>query len=82
MTTFDRRQFLRSTVAGSAGLLLCRCGMFGSAMRTLYAQSARARQPVTIAGRTVRTIDMHSHVYVQDVWPLVKDRKEVPPSQT
>jgi hypothetical protein len=23
---------------------------------------------------------MHSHVYVQDVWPLVKDRKETDPA--
>ena len=30
-----------------------------------------------IGGKRVRTIDMHSHVYVHDVWPMIKDRKEV-----
>lgn len=76
---FDRRRFLRTTLAGSAGLLLCRCETFGS-LASLYAQSAGARRPVTIGGRTVRTVDMHSHVYVSEVWPLVKDRKEVDPA--
>jgi aminocarboxymuconate-semialdehyde decarboxylase len=28
--------------------------------------------------KKVRTIDMHAHAYLHDVWPLIKDRKEKP----
>ena len=42
-------------------------------------QPAAGRRQVVIAGRRVRTIDMHSHVFVGDVLPLMKDRKEADP---
>ena len=33
-----------------------------------------------VGGRRVRTIDMHAHVWVDDVFPLIKDRKEIDPA--
>jgi aminocarboxymuconate-semialdehyde decarboxylase len=38
------------------------------------------RRAVTIGGQRVRTIDMHSHVYVHDVLPLIRDHKEADPA--
>ena len=32
---------------------------------------------MTIGGETIRTIDMHSHVFIQEAWPLVKDLPQV-----
>ena len=52
MTT--RRHFL-TTAAASAGLVFCGCGLKNSA----HAQGAR--RPVTVSGKRVTTIDVHSH---------------------
>ena len=81
MKTIDRRQFL-----------FCTCGVAASTWGPALAastwrpalagpdaafQAGFARRQVTIGGRRVRTIDMHSHVFVQEVWPLVKDLPQV-----
>jgi aminocarboxymuconate-semialdehyde decarboxylase len=59
-----RRQLLRA-VAGSM-VALCGC-------RWAAAQApATPRGPVTVAGRRVRTIDMHAHLLVPEVWPLLE----------
>src|SRR4029453_19249762 len=43
----------------------------------LAAQPASSRRRGTIGGKTIRTIDMHSHVFIQEAWPLVKDLPQV-----
>jgi aminocarboxymuconate-semialdehyde decarboxylase len=71
----NRRHFLNLSTKAGGGLLFCRCTL---ASRTVAAlQSDPERRRVVVGGRTVRTIDMHSHVFVQEAWPLVKDRPEV-----
>jgi len=42
------------------------------------AQSEARRRQVLVNRKKGRTIDMHAHAYVHDVWPLIKDRKETP----
>lgn len=59
-----RRRFLRQL--GGAGIALCGCGW-------AHAQPSSARRgPVTVGGRRVRTIDMHAHMLVPEVWPLIE----------
>ena len=74
----DRRRFVRASAAAGGGLLFCRC-QFGESLTASALQPAAGRRQVVIAGRRVRTIDMHSHLFVGDVLPLLKDRKEADP---
>ncbi|HEY7450633.1 MAG TPA: amidohydrolase family protein [Vicinamibacterales bacterium] len=69
----DRRQFLRTTAIAGGGFMFCECGLSAGALR----QSQSGPRQVMVGGKRVRTVDMHSHVYVDAVWPLVQDRKEV-----
>ncbi len=61
MTT--RRSFLSRAL--SAGTAVCGCGLAS-------AQPAELRGPVTVGGRRVRTIDMHAHLLVPEVWELLE----------
>lgn len=61
----SRRTFLRA--AASAGVAICSC-------QWARAQPAAGtpRGPVTIAGQRIRTVDMHAHLLVPEVWPLLE----------
>jgi len=61
MTT--RRGFIK----GAAGLVFCSCGM----LRAARAQTARL--PVTVAGKRVKTIDVHAHCMFREVLALMED---------
>jgi aminocarboxymuconate-semialdehyde decarboxylase len=57
-----RRNFLKSAGA-FGGLTFCGCGLPMAA----HAQSAApARTPVTIKGKRIKTIDTHSHCFIQE----------------
>ncbi len=76
-----RREFLRNVSGACAGIVFTGCcvdPVFGFARG---AQQGAARPPagskhapVTINGRRVLVIDVHSHVRVPEAWELVKDR--------
>ena len=61
-----RREFLRA--AASAGVAMCGCEW------TLAQQAASGtgRGPTIINGERVRTIDMHAHILVPEVWDLIE----------
>jgi aminocarboxymuconate-semialdehyde decarboxylase len=68
----SRRQFVRS-LAGTLGLLATG-GVVPRAAPALQAQgAARRRREASIRGRRVTVVDVHAHVFVPEVWDLVKD---------
>ncbi len=62
----NRREFLTSAGAAAAGILFTGCGFAAP-------QGAARRREVSIAGRRIKTVDIHAHCTVPDVWELVKD---------
>jgi aminocarboxymuconate-semialdehyde decarboxylase len=62
----NRRSFLKRA---AAGIVFTGCEFADSA---LGYQAAKRRQ-VTIRGRRVRTVDVHAHIRITEVWNLVKD---------
>jgi aminocarboxymuconate-semialdehyde decarboxylase len=65
MTT--RRHFLKG--AGASGMMFCSCGMLDAA----HAQSGGKRLPVTIKGKRIKTIDVHSHCLFRESLALMGD---------
>jgi aminocarboxymuconate-semialdehyde decarboxylase len=63
----DRREFLRGVFGVATGTYCVACGL-----RHAKAQSAAPRRAVTIAGQSVPTIDIHSHVLVREVLDVVR----------
>lgn len=60
-------------------LSLCACGVAHSSAllaATLQAPAVGRRQ-VVVGGQRVRTIDMHAHVFIDEVWPIVRDFPQV-----
>ena len=67
----NRRGFIRHTAGAAAGLVLS-----SRFLRDAWAQVAAKpgkRREVSIAGRRVKTVDVHAHCFVPDVWDLVKN---------
>src|SRR5882672_7288672 len=60
-----RRDFLKS--AAAAGIVFCGCGL----LRSAHAQAAGRSLPVAVAGKRVKTIDVHAHCHFRDVIPLL-----------
>ena len=65
MTT--RRDFLKMGTAAAGGVVFCSCGMLQSA----HAQAPRQKLPVMVAGKRVKTIDVHSHCVIPDASRLL-----------
>jgi predicted TIM-barrel fold metal-dependent hydrolase len=67
MTT--RRDFLKAgTAAAATGIVFCGCGL----LRSAHAQQpARARLPVAVNGKHVKTIDVHAHCNFHEAGALL-----------
>ena len=65
MTT--RRDFLKMGTAAAGGVVFCSCGMLQSA----HAQAPRQKLPVMVAGKRVKTIDVHSHCVIPEAGRLL-----------
>jgi aminocarboxymuconate-semialdehyde decarboxylase len=61
-----RRDFL-TKAAAAAGMVFCGCGL----PRLARAQAAGARRAVTVNGRRVKTIDVHSHCLFREATGLM-----------
>jgi predicted TIM-barrel fold metal-dependent hydrolase len=63
-----RRDFLKASTAAVTGIVFCGCGLLQSA----HAQQAGARSlPISINGKRVKTIDIHSHCHFREAGALL-----------
>jgi aminocarboxymuconate-semialdehyde decarboxylase len=71
-TTVDSRRHFLAKTAAAAGLVFCGCGLAGPAHGQAPAPApAPARRPVTVAGKRVKTIDVHSHCLFHEATALL-----------
>jgi hypothetical protein len=72
-----RRGFLNG--AGATGILFCSCGILDIAT----AQNGPRQLPITVNGKRVRTIDVHSHCLFHESLALMGDegRNVIPPTK-
>jgi aminocarboxymuconate-semialdehyde decarboxylase len=66
MTT--RRDFLKTGVGAAAGIAFCGCGLMASAHAQ---QPTRQKLPVSVNGKRVKTIDVHSHCLIREANALL-----------
>jgi predicted TIM-barrel fold metal-dependent hydrolase len=72
-TMLTRRDFLKGFGSATGGMLIGPgLAAVGARARQIGAPSGKRREP-TINGRRVKTVDMHAHCFVPEVWELVKD---------
>jgi aminocarboxymuconate-semialdehyde decarboxylase len=62
-----RRNFLKGGTAAAAGIVFCSCGLLERA----HAQGAPRVLPVSVNGKTVKTIDVHSHCHFREAGALL-----------
>ena len=68
----DRRDFVKGVATATAGMLLGRGGISDAAVGALQTAAAPRRRQVTIGGRRIQTVDIHSHVIVPEVADVLK----------
>ena len=72
----NRRDFVKNVAYATAGISLS-CGLGSGAFSSLLGLQVGAppgkRRELSIGGRRVKTVDIHSHCFVPEVWDLVKD---------
>ena len=66
MTT--RRDFLKTGLGATVGIVFCSCGLM---QRAKAEQPTRQTLPVTVAGKRVKTIDVHSHCHFHEAGALL-----------
>lgn len=78
-STAKRRDFLKGTLAAGAGLTFVGCSAVEDAPAdaTIAARDPDTLQsdfprPVVVNGTRMRTVDIHCHSEVADVWPLIE----------
>ena len=70
----NRREFVKNVAGATAGMLVGG-GLADAALRAfqLNAPAGTKRRELSIGGRRVKTVDIHAHCFVPEVWDLVKD---------
>src|ERR1700759_2179829 len=69
MTT--RRDFLKTGVGAAAGIVFCSCGLQQAAQA--QGQSTRKTLPVSVNGKRIKIIDVHSHCHFHEAGALLGD---------
>ena len=70
-----RREFIQQS-ASVAGLSFVGCGL-GAVTACAQESQGGERRRIVINGKQMRTIDIHCHSYVHDVWPLVEAHEDL-----
>jgi len=74
MTMPNRRDFLRNVAGATAGMLVGGRGLAAAGLPSLQIGAPPGkRREVFVGGRRVKTVDVHAHCFVPEVWDLVKD---------
>ncbi|HUC78022.1 MAG TPA: hypothetical protein VMS04_22155, partial [Vicinamibacterales bacterium] len=69
----NRRAFLKHLAGAAAGTFVARTAFAdGGIMPAQIGAAPGKRREVVIGGRRVKTVDIHAHTFVPDVWDLVK----------
>jgi aminocarboxymuconate-semialdehyde decarboxylase len=69
----SRRAFLSHVAGATAGCLLAGGDLVDAGLRTQVGAPPGKRRELIIGGRRVKTVDVHAHCFVPDVWDVVKD---------
>ena len=69
----NRREFLKDFAGATAGVFFVGCGLRDAAAAALQSSGATRRREVAVNGRRVKTVDIHCHCQVPEVWDLIKD---------
>jgi aminocarboxymuconate-semialdehyde decarboxylase len=70
----NRRHFLRNVAGATAGLLVGGRDLATAGLRpSQIGAPAGKRRELSIGGRRVKTVDVHAHCFVPEVWDLVKN---------
>src|SRR5215475_543401 len=78
MTT--RRDFLKTGVGAAAGIVFCSCGLQQAAKA--QGQPTRKTLPVSVNGKRIKTIDVHSHCHFHEAGALLgadAPKVQIPP---
>ncbi len=78
----NRREFLTDVGKAAAGVFFVGCSLFDSTAHAQQPDGSRKRREISLGGRRIRTVDIHCHCYVHDVWEHIKDREEAKPLKT
>ena len=70
----NRRAFLKQFAGAAAGTWVARTGFADAGFtRAQIGAAPGKRREVVIGGRRVKTVDIHAHTFVPEVWDLVKN---------
>jgi aminocarboxymuconate-semialdehyde decarboxylase len=70
----NRRAFLKGVAGATAGLFTGGRGLADASLRSRQIGATPGkRREVFIGGRRIKTVDVHAHCFVPEVWDLVKD---------
>ncbi len=71
----NRRDFLEGFAGAAGGIFFVGCGLAEAAGAFLQSGTSSRRREVSVNGRRVKTVDIHCHSLVPEVWELIKDRE-------
>lgn len=75
----SRREFLKNLAGATMGIMFVSCGLVNAASSFQQAGGKAKSREVVVAGRRVKTIDIHCHCFVPEIWELMKNFKEAQP---
>jgi predicted TIM-barrel fold metal-dependent hydrolase len=68
----NRRDFLKNIAGASAGAFLFNRGLVAAAYPSAQEAASAKRRELTIGGKRIKTVDVHTHAFVPEVTDLVK----------